>query len=272
MEPETRIQSTISDDGKVIVLSQKFDCTFSIWGCTLPTSLSTKDMAVRNFAISAEGEKKSGIVALTVNDIRELKGRIHVDKFPFILRICEVAGSRMDVDLKRPWVPKVGRLLQACEDFLSLKCEGVIYSTFSYHQNKPGYRYVPDGDILCKFAYGDIEKDELENAASEYIAEESAREELPKIRPKVSELEKLIKLMKDYNESDLRKLENELNGHYAETIALAVALAKPRYFGNISKLRRVAFSLVELMEFVPSRLITEEVDQAFRAVRRKIGV
>ena len=231
MEAKTWASVTPSKDKKTVVLSADgIENNLRFLGTSLTASVS-QGQEVNSVAIGCLGEESEGIVAFALKL-----------NHGWIATIAPV--SKKDeahyIDLKFPWVPLHDRLTQAYSDHLEVMVGDKTFSS-RRESGKPGYRYVPDANLLCRFAFGKIELKDLEKAAEETVAEESARVQLAKAKEDIREynrrIPEYVKLIDEEHEKVLA-LEKQvaeldkLRPRYEAALNLADAVGAKWHFGK----------------------------------------
>lgn len=194
--------------------------TITIVGSTVPISAET-GCSVNGFTIRPE-KSQGGFVAVVVKTYRFDK------KYGSSLSFFLPVGweDKPFVDLEEPWIPS-DRLGQIVYSHLEVRVGDQVFTTNSYDKDKPGYRYIADGNLLCRYLNYQAEVEGLEAATSEVVGEET-------IRTKVAKLEKeLVKQLEDSISADsdskarINQLLQELGEWRSAAIALKAASQKP---------------------------------------------
>ncbi len=173
-----------------IVIEGKNEIMLNLLGSTFTASAPSGHMADLN-SIMIETGPEDGIIALKM-----YSRKYSLDCFLEIKH----EGMNPKIDRSRVWFPD-HTLAQIGGMNIYVTHGGVRYSTFEGDRNKPGYRYVPDRDLLCKFIYKQISEEDLKKAAQEAAEEISAQEALTNaLQDNAENAKKVEKLQKDVYE------------------------------------------------------------------------
>ncbi|OGF91280.1 hypothetical protein A3H65_01920 [Candidatus Giovannonibacteria bacterium RIFCSPLOWO2_02_FULL_45_14] len=171
-----------SKDGTVVLTGNKTDKIIFV-GSNF--SASVDQGAIVNSLSLSISENKYGLVALAVSTKR-FHGKEYPENVSFLLPAARGFASAF-VDLENPWVSPSDCLAQILyidyEHFLQVKVGEEIFSS-SRKSLSSGVRRV-DVTELCKYLAGDIKLEELEAAAIEHVAEESAQAQLAKAKAEI---------------------------------------------------------------------------------------
>ena len=201
MEAITVLSETVGKNG-VIVLTARYDYMLRVLGSSLPTSFSGQQgrilpTATHTFSMCVR-QGDAGVVVLGV----EMPDKKTMRCLNFFIPVAwDKDEEKPRVNLKDPWVPpNPDRLLKASTSHVEIVYGGVRFTNRQDSEKKQGevkVRYVPDGDMICKYANGDIEADELKAAAVEYEEEVSAREQVLELKQHIESVWSAVDLAND---------------------------------------------------------------------------
>lgn len=173
MRPGAQLKFKPSNDGAILV-SGLGHTDFRINGSSMPNSATDQSKYVDVATFTAPSDKKSyGVLAIYARDHDSKKEK----NISFLLAITWKDG-KPDIDEQSPWVSPADRLGQAYYDCVSVKVGDVVYISSEEVAKKHGYKYVPDGNLICKFLAKDVELDALEKAVQEVEKKKSKQEKL----------------------------------------------------------------------------------------------
>lgn len=179
MKPEQFVSAT-ADKGKGTVVLTSHYYKLMALGATVPVSARRGEW-VDSFSIyldpNGEGPPEEQLIAILATGSQNGEGR------PFLIPL---KWDKKDyaVDLVTPFVPLAGRLLQIHNGFLEVRVESdlvngtELFTTDPKADGQPGMRYVPDGDLFCRYALDQAEVRDLLVAASAHVEVVSLNERL----------------------------------------------------------------------------------------------
>ncbi|MDP3784861.1 MAG: hypothetical protein Q8R12_02175 [bacterium] len=178
MKPEFYISATPSGDEKTAVLAANHSYKLYLIGSNLPVSVSP-GVGVDSFAVCCD-KGEQGVIAVRVKKTTFHAKFVEHQDFSYILPVRRSAGG-IRVDLELPWVPSQDRLGQVYEDRLEVKIGEDIFTTAVAFSGKPGYRYVSDSNLFCRYLMEEAEAsaEKMEEAATAHVEEVNARAKLP---------------------------------------------------------------------------------------------
>ncbi|MDD5567231.1 MAG: hypothetical protein PHH01_03475 [Patescibacteria group bacterium] len=168
-----------------LCLEGKLSSRLKLIGSTLPASVVSCDDHHEAITIAPE-KGKAGLVALASGHL--IKGSWSHNCYLLEVRWELEDGKRPSVDLKQVWQPSADRLGGIVSyDNNQYHCIQVMidsdwFTSNRRMQGKPGYRYVPDPNLLCRYLIGEVDKETVIAAASEQAEEETARDQLKRLQ------------------------------------------------------------------------------------------
>lgn len=174
MKAEDQIARRVNRETGVITLDQCHRDMFRLIGTNLPVSAKPGDF-VSTLTVQIKKDE-NGLLA--VQCIRD-SGNLFYRQYLLPVSWSDELGPW--VDLQHPWESLPGRLISAVEEFLEIEIQGIRYST-NPRTAGTQVRYVPDANLLCRYAVGEVGCKEVQDAASDFVAEQNAREALPRVQ------------------------------------------------------------------------------------------
>jgi hypothetical protein len=155
-------------------------------GTSVPMSAKPGDH-VTSFAIAP---KKEGVVAVGASSVGGGKNRDTRTDYFFLSVEKSDKGFRINLD--EPWTPLADRLGQIVDyGDIEVEIDGERYTSNVHGKDRPGFRYVPDANLLCQYLAGDIGPQDVINAATEHIEEQEARKMVPGLQKQLAEVKSL---------------------------------------------------------------------------------
>lgn len=208
-------------EGKVIAVTCKYasDKIF-FQGSNLKTSVNPGSK-VQLFSIIAPEKGKQGIVIVTITR-KEGTGKNSTSlSQDFILPVYHPVDENkkpyIDLESKSIWVPPFPDRLPQIEDsyyqyelnhIFTVKIGGIIYTTDKYTAEKnPKVRYVPDGNLLCRYITGEVDAIGVRQRAAEYAQEISTKKKMNILVIENAELHKKV----DKLDNQVETLKKELD-------------------------------------------------------------
>lgn len=183
-----------NEKGVITVTCKSRSDQMTIHGSSLDISAEQED--VNTFYVVAPGEGKEGIIALTVSGSRG-KEEFDID---FVLPVIhpEEKGKEPYIELEKIWVPplpnrlpRIGKDCYFAKHIFSVKIGGIIYTTDKHTaENDPKYRYVPDGNLLCKYIMGEVDAIEVRQRSAKYAEEVSMKKIVNRVTQDYLDLQK----------------------------------------------------------------------------------
>lgn len=171
-------------------------CKIRLLGSTLPTSAIPQISGWGNDSLVIYPEGKDGIIAIVVQVLFKGKnGWNDSNDFTAFLRVIPQKDGSVYLNLEDQWFP-AKRVGQLTVHGMDVRIGNKTFSTRS--GCAPEAIAFPDGNLLCKYLFGEASAGEVITAATESKLEENARKQLPKLVARINELEnENLKLERD---------------------------------------------------------------------------
>lgn len=152
--------------------------------CSLPPGQSEK-----SFAMSNPKKEKGGVTIYAVSGNRITDKGHNMGSFVFVLAVeWNEHESTFVATEANPWIPFADRLLQVHKDGVSVVTEKATYTSSSSVAKEHGFKFVPDGNLICQFAAKNkgVDIKMIEKAVQKIEKEKS---EIERLKAKIKELD-----------------------------------------------------------------------------------
>lgn len=221
MKPESVLRVKKHSNGQIVINGDGCN-TITVHGSSVPVNVMR---GVSSNFIVIEPDKE-GIIAVEVecSSHKDEKSRHNPINY-FLLNVEKDKDEKFSVNMGFHGKTCSGRLPQLNGRGFAIKVKDELFLSErpldAYIDQYPPFSVV-DGDTICKYAAGDITEEEFLQSAQKIKEEVCAREELPKVKKELEELnEKLSKANKGHFDTlkefarcatDLEKLKNHIDG------------------------------------------------------------
>jgi len=157
-------------------------CGVKVIGASMKVSASKGEL-VKTFSIELTEEDEKGVVVVNVFDTNGQETALAIG--------VKKEMEKIKILMAELFVPESGRLGQIyASGRIEVIVDNIVYTNDlpkNFSEPHPEYRLV-DGDNLCRYMVGIVDKDQLEKASTEHVAALTQAEYIIKLQNKITDM------------------------------------------------------------------------------------
>lgn len=176
---------TARAEGSNVLIHCHSDGSLRVFGATVPVSAVIGGDGVQSFMAHLPEGQDRGFIAVCVYRPNWSDGAI--------LEVSRGDDRCAYVNLEEAWIPGGAQIVQVDRSGLHVMDvrSGMRFTTHESTAKWHGWMHVPDGSLLLSFVAGEKTVDDVRAAAQAHVEEQSARERLAEVEPRLARVEAL---------------------------------------------------------------------------------